>query len=493
MMNLAAIHEAVAALDPDADCLVHGERRVTWRQMTDRTRRLADVLRKEGLGCHTERSELRGWESGQDHVALYLYNCSEYMEGMLGAFKARCVPFNVNYRYVDEELVYLLNNADTKAIVYHASFAPNLERIRSQVTGIELWLQVDDGSGEALLSGAVDYEAALAGAEPVAPEDLTADDLYMLYTGGTTGMPKGVLWRQEDIFYGALDGMRKPESIEVIVDAARGSTQRVMPAPPMMHGGGHWGALSCWVNGGCVVLQSNTRALDPDDVWSTVEREKVGAMLIVGDAFGRPLVDQLKKKTYDLAGFAMLSSGGAILTAALKEELLDLLPHITLVDGLGSSETGTQAVQVSRKDFTQTIGKFDVSPNNQILSEDLSRVLGPDSVEVGWIAKAGFVPLGYFGDPEKTAATFPVVDGVRYSVPGDRSHYDEEGKMRLLGRESVTINSGGEKIFAEEVEQALKHCAEVYDAVVVGTPNERGGSQHRFTQVIDVQKVEVRS
>jgi len=309
MMNLAAIHEAVAALEPDSDCLVHGDRRVTWRQMTDRTRRLADVLRKKGLGCHKERSELRGWESGQDHVALYLYNCSEYMEGMLGAFKARCVPFNVNYRYVDEELVYLLDNADTKAIVYHASFAPNLERIRSQLPGIELWLQVDDGSGEALLSGAVDYEAALAGAEPVAPEGLTADDLYMLYTGGTTGMPKGVLWRQEDIFYGALDGMRKPESVEVIVDAARGSTQRVMPAPPMMHGGGHWGALSCWINGGCVVLQSNTRALDPDDVWSTVEREKVGAMLIVGDAFGRPLVDQLKKKTYDLGGFAMLSSG----------------------------------------------------------------------------------------------------------------------------------------------------------------------------------------
>ncbi len=479
MMNLATIIEAVAALNPDAECLVQGDRRLTWRQMTDRTRRLADVLRKHGLGCHEERSELSGWESGQDHVALYLFNCSEYMEGMLGAFKARCVPYNVNYRYVDEELVYLLNNADTRAIVYHASFAPNLERIRSQVPGIALWLQVEDGSGEALLPGALDFEAALAGAESKAPEGLTADDLYMLYTGGTTGMPKGVLWRQEDIFYGALDGLRKPQSIDEILEFARtlGSTQRVMPAPPMMHGGGHWGALSCWINGGCVVLQSNTRTLEPDDVWSTVEREKVNAMLIVGDAFGRPLADQLKKKSYDLSGFAMLSSGGAILTAALKEELLESLPHITLVDGLGSSETGTQAVQVSRKDFTQTIGKFDVSPNNQILSEDLSRVLGPDSVEVGWIAKAGFVPLGYLGDPEKTAKTFPVVDGVRFSIPGDRAHYGEDGKMTLLGRESVTINSGGEKIFAEEVEQALKHCEDVYDAVVVGTPNERWGNQ----------------
>jgi len=478
MMNLAQIHEAVSELRPNMPCLIFGERSFTWAQMTDRTRRLADVFRCFGLGCHKERSELAGWESGQDSVALYLYNGNEYMEGMLGAFKARAVPFNVNYRYVGEELVYLLTNARTRAIVYHASFAPVLARVRDQLPEISLWLQVDDDSGEPLLSGALDYESALQQASPAAPRELTPDDLYMLYTGGTTGSPKGVLWRQEDIFYGALDGLRKPQDLNEVVEHARNaSTQRVMPMPPMMHGGGHWAALSCWIGGGCNVLQSNPRSLDPHDIWSTVEREKVQAMLIVGDAFARPLLDQLKVRDYDLEHFVALSSGGAIFTDSLKRELLELLPHITVVDGLGSSETGTQAVQVTRKDFTQMLGTFDVSPNNTILSEDLTRVVTMPSTEVGWIAKASYVPLGYLGDPEKTRQTFPTVEGTRYSVPGDRAYYGKDGKMRLLGRDSVTINSGGEKIFAEEVEQALKRHPDVYDALVVGTPSERWGNQ----------------
>src|SRR5262245_12932976 len=301
MLNLAAIHEAIAAAIPERECLVFRERRLTWAQVTDRTRRLAAVLRGAGLGCSRERRELANWESGQSHVGLYLYNGNEYLEGMLGAFKARCVPFNVNYRYVEAELEYLFENADARAIVYHASFAPTLARIRERLSGVKLWLQVDDGSGEALLPGALDYEQALAAAKPEPPgPDLTPDDLYVLYTGGTTGMPKGVLWRQEDILRAALY-TGDPGSLESIVARAKTGGIRSLPAPPFMHGAAHWVAFNMWHVGGTVVVQSQTRHLDPHDIWSTVEREKVNAITIVGDAFGRPLADQLRKHRYDLS------------------------------------------------------------------------------------------------------------------------------------------------------------------------------------------------
>ena len=234
MMNLAAIHEAIAAAVPDRECIVFRDRRLSWAAVTDRTRRLGRVLAGHGLGCHTPRARLEPWESGQDHVALYLYNGNEYLEGMLGAFKARCVPFNVNYRYVEEELVYLFDNADARAVVFHAGFAPRLARVREKLSGVRLWLQVDDGSGEALLPGALDYESALAAAEPAAPAALSPDDLYVLYTGGTTGMPKGVLWRQEDIFYAALAGGSRPATIDEIVAKAKAGGVRSLPAPPTM-------------------------------------------------------------------------------------------------------------------------------------------------------------------------------------------------------------------------------------------------------------------
>ncbi len=234
MLNLGAIHEAIADAIPERECIVFRDRHFTWQQVQDRTRRLGNLLRAQGLGCHTERSELAGWESGQDHVALYMLNGNEYLEGMVGSYKARCAPFNVNYRYVEEELLYLFGNADAKAVIYHARFAPVLEKIRSQLTQVRLWLQVEDGSGAALLDGALDYEQALADASPAPPpDDLSPDDLYILYTGGTTGMPKGVLWRQEDIFHGALVAGSHPESIEEIVARARtGPGIRALPAPP---------------------------------------------------------------------------------------------------------------------------------------------------------------------------------------------------------------------------------------------------------------------
>jgi len=477
MFNLAEIHEAIAAAIPERECLVFRDRRLSWADVTDRTRRLADVFRRHGLGCHRDRSGLSNWDSGQDHVALYLYNGNEYLEGMLGAFKARAAPFNVNYRYVDEELTYLFGNAQAKAVVYHACFAPTLARIRDALPQVSLWLQVDDGSGEALLPGAVDYEQALDEAAPAPPPgDLSPDDLYILYTGGTTGMPKGVLWRQEDIFLGALYP-GEATGLEAVVERAKAGGPRALPTAPFMHGAAHWAAFNMWHVGGTVVVQNDPTRLDPDDVWSTVERDRINAVTIVGDAFGRPLLDQLRAKTYDLSSLKMLTSGGAILTAALKQEFLDLLPDIRILDALGSSESGTQAAQYSTKDSKPTTGDFALGPGNVVLSEDLTHVLAAGSEEKGWLARSGRVPLGYFGDAEKTARTFPVIDGVRYSVPGDRAAVAADGSLVLFGRDSVTINTGGEKVFAEEVEHALKHHPDVYDTVVVPTPHERWGQQ----------------
>ena len=479
MHNLAAIHEAIAAVIPERDCIVFRDRRFDWRTTTDRTRRLASVLREHGLGATRERAELAGHESGQDTVALYLHNGNEYLEGMLGAFKARCAPFNVNYRYVEDELLYLFGNAGARAVVFHARFAPLLAAIRPKLDSVKLWLQVADDSGEPLLDGALDYEAALAAAEPRAPEGLTPDDLYILYTGGTTGMPKGVLWRQEDIFRGALYGKRPPETLEGIQQAVHDRKRpiRVMAIPPYMHGAAHWAVFNMWHLGGSVVIQSDPTRLDPKDIWSTVEREQVGAMTIVGDAFARPLLDELRAGDYDTSSLFLMTSGGAIFSSELKRQFHDLMPNLRINDSLGSSESGLQAVQSTRKGSLGETGKFDLSDSNVVLSEDLTRVLEPGEDATGWLAKSGYVPLGYLGDPEKSARTFPSVDGVRYSVPGDRARLAADGALILLGRDSVTINSGGEKIFAEEVEHALKANDAVYDALVVGTPDERWGQR----------------
>ncbi len=489
MMNLAQIHEAIAEAIPDRDCIVFRDRRLSWADVTDRTRRLAQVFRAHGLGCHTEREKLENFESGQSHVGLYLHNGNEYLEGMLGAFKARCAPFNVNYRYVEEELLYLFDNADAEAVVFHARFAPTLAAVRAKLPKLKLLLQVDDGSGEPLLDGALDYEAALAEAEPVPlGDDLSGDDLYILYTGGTTGMPKGVLWRQEEIFYSALS-QGQPESVDVLVERAKsGPGIRALPTAPFMHGAAHWAAFNMWHVGGTVIVHSKPEHLDPDDVWSTVEREKCNTITIVGDAFARPLIDQLKEKEYDLSSLFMVTSGGAIFTAGLKQELLDLLPDIRILDALGSSETGAQASTFATKDGGVQTGSFDMAAGNIVLSEDLSRQLAPGDDETGWLAREGFVPLGYYKDAEKTAKTFPVIGGKRFSVPGDRARVAASGELELLGRDSVTINSGGEKIFAEEVEHALKHHPSVYDCVVCGTPNERWGSQ--VTAIVQLREGE---
>ena len=481
--NLGLINEAIAAAIPDREAMVTSTHRFTWRDVAARSRKLANLLRAAGLGCHRERAELQPWESGQDHLALYLYNGHEYMEGMLGAYKARVAPFNVNYRYVAEELLYVLRDADTKAIVYHASFAPLLREVLPKLPPMKLLLQVDDGSGEPLLPGAADYESALAAASD-ATSDVTptGDDLYILYTGGTTGMPKGVLWRQEDIFFAALGGrmLGGPEvgSVEEVVERCRsGGEIRSLPAPPFMHGAAHWAAFIMWHSGGTICLQQNTRTLDPHDVWSTVERERIMQVSIVGDAFARPLLDQLAKGTYDVSTLKVIGSGGAILSAPLKQAFLEAIPGLIIFDGFGSSETGAQGSTVSMKGMEGAQGSFKMDEHTCVLDADMTRRLEAGEDAMGWLARAGRVPLGYLGDEAKTRKTYPVVAGTRYSVPGDRAQVAEDGQIRVFGRDSVCINSGGEKIFAEEVEQALKHHPAVYDVIVTGTPNARWGEQ----------------
>lgn len=476
-VSIASLQEAIAAAIPEREALVFRDRRFTYGEWNERTRRLGNYLHSLGLGSHVPRSELPGWKSGQDHLALYLYNGNEYLEGMLGAYKARVAPFNVNYRYVDEELIYLLNNAGARAMVFHAEFADRVAAIRDRVPSLQHLIQVTDDSGNGLLPGAVAYEAALAGAAAEPPDVISSpDDLYILYTGGTTGMPKGVLWRQSDILFAALGGGTHG-SVEALVETARAGGMRILPAAPFMHGAGHWIAFSALNGGHTCVIQEQVRRLDPQDIWRTCERERVNFLQIVGDAFGRPLLDELQRQHYDLTQLQILLSGGAPLNASLKRAFLEQLPHLNVVDGLGSSETGGQGSHVSTRESGAATGRFQPGPDNVIVDETLTRVLEPGHDGLGWWAKRGRVPLGYLEDEAKSRATFVVIDGERYAVPGDRARHLPDGTVELHGRDSVTINSGGEKIFAEEVEHALKQHPSVYDAVVAGRPSERWGSE----------------
>ena len=483
-VNLADLFTQVAdAVPPDRECIVRPDLRLTYRDVAERTRRLANVLVDHGFEVRSERSSLANHESGQDHLALYLYNGNEYLEGMLGAYEARAVPFNVNYRYVAEELEYLLSDAGARGVVYHASFAPVLAEVRDRLPALDLLLQVDDGSGNDLLPGALDYEEALAASSPERPDlDRPPDDLYMLYTGGTTGAPKGVIWRQDDIWVAALGGtdlttQTQRQSLDEVLEEAANGGARGLPAPPFMHGAAHWAAFVWFTRGDTIVLPGSVRHLDAADVLSTIERESVSTLLIVGDAFGGPLADELETGDYDLGSLVAIVSGGAPLHAALKDRILARVPNALVVDGLGASETGGQAAQVSAAGAAASTGSFSPGPNTFVLSEDLTRILQPGDGEMGWLAQTGRLPLGYLGDADKTARTFPVVDDVRCAVPGDRARVAANGDLELFGRDSVTVNSGGEKIFVEEVEKALRHHPDVLDTTVCGRPSERWGSE----------------
>ena len=473
--SIAALHEAIAEVAGTRDCIVWRDRRLSWRDVTDRTRRFANALLAAGVGG-TSRAVEHGWESPHDHVALYLTNGNEYLEAMLGCWKARAASVNVNYRYTAEELAYVLEDSGSRAVVYHARFAPVLADALAGCPDVEALVAVDDGSGVAPLPGSVDYEDFLAAA-PAARPDLSwsGDDRYVVYTGGTTGKPKGVLWRQDDFLASAL-------GIDASVDelserAARPDRPRALPAPPFMHGAAHWNALSCWLAGGTVLIQDETDRLDPADVLDVCERERATSLLLVGDAFARPLVDELEASPRDLGALRFVMTGGAILSPAIRSRLLTALPQVRVLDVLGSSETGRHGVGSSTGASEAEPGVFAPSETTVVLDHGRRRPLTPGDDADGWLAQRGRVPLGYLGDREKTEATFPRIDGVVHAVAGDRARLRADGKIELLGRESVTINTGGEKVHAEEVEQVLKGHETVYDALVVGRPSARWGQE----------------
>jgi 3-oxocholest-4-en-26-oate---CoA ligase len=468
--NVADLLERVADTVPDHLALVCAQRRLSFADLEARANRLAHVLTAHGIGAG-------------DHVALYLYNSTEYLEGMLAAFKIRAVPINVNYRYVEDELRYLLDDADAAAVVFHREFAPKLAAIQPSLPRLRTFIAVDDGHAPAAASlAAVDYEHALAAASPdrdFAPR--SADDLYLLYTGGTTGMPKGVMWRHVDLFFGAMAGaggggtpITTPEEIAERCVQPR---TRCVPICPFMHGTAHWMAFSALFMGGTVIIPEEHH-LDPIALWQLVEREKANYIVIVGDAFARPLLDALESpegRALDLSSLHVVLSGGAILSPALKRAFVERLPALLVVDGYGASETGGQGQSV-------VVAGGDVPPAPRFRVGDDTQVLGPDLRPVpvgvvGRLARRGHIPRGYYKDEAKSAATFPVVDGVRWAVPGDHAVVETDGTITLLGRGSGSINTGGEKVYPEEVESVLKAHADVFDAVVVGVPDQRWGER----------------
>ena len=474
-LNIVAVHEAIAAAIPERECIVWRDRRLTWEDVTARSRRFAWALAAHGIGGEP-RPHVEAWQSPHDHVSLYLTNGNEYLEAMLGAWKARAASINVNYRYTPDELAFLLRDSASTAVVYHARFARVLAEALPHCPDVRLLVVVDDGSGEAPVAGSVDYEDLLCAGSHRRPDlDWSPDDRYVVYTGGTTGDPKGVLWRQGDFLATALGLEQSTE--ELVARAAAPNRPRALPAPPFMHGAAHWNALSCWLAGGTVVIQDDPEGLDATDVVDTCARERVGSLLIVGDAFARPLIDEIEASGRDLSGLRFLMTGGAVLSPALKDRFTAALPGLRVVDILGSSETGRHGLSSTTSDDAGEPGVFSPSPTTVVLDEDRRAVLRPGDRQRGWLAQRGRVPLGYLGDRARTEATFPVIDGVAHAVAGDRARLRADGRIELLGRDSVTINTGGEKVHAEEVEQALKAHPCVYDALVVGRPSERWGQE----------------
>ncbi len=481
--TVPAVADAVSTAFPDRELVIHGQRRHTYAQVVDRSNRLASYLHSRGLGCHTERSALTGHEVGQDLIGIYAYNGTEFVEALLGAFRARVAPFNVNFRYVKSELQYLLADAGASALLYHAAFAPRVAEVLPDLPQLRVLIQIADDSGNDLIYGAVDYDAIIGSGSPGPPPvQPSPDDLYVLYTGGTTGMPKGVLWRQHDIFmtsFGGRDlitGQPVGSYAELVARASAGPGTKLMILPPLIHGAAQWSVMTAMTTGQSIVFPTVVDHLDADEVVRTIERERVAAVTVVGDAMARPLAAAIEKGNADLSSLAVVANGGALLTPHVKERLIRARPGLVVVDGVGSSESGAQMSHLSMTGTVST-GTFNPGPDTCVVADDLSRVLEPGHDGVGWLAQRGYVPLGYKGDAAKTAATFPVIDGVRYAIPGDRARHLTDGSIQLLGRDSACINSGGEKIFAEEVETAIASHPAVADVVVAARPSDRWGQE----------------
>jgi acyl-CoA synthetase (AMP-forming)/AMP-acid ligase II len=458
----------------DKAALVHGERRRSWAEVDRRAAGVAMALLDGGLGH-------------QAKVAQYLFNCPEYLESVFAALKAGLVPVNVNYRYADDEVVYLLDNSDSEAVVFHGVFSDLVSRVRSRLPRVNLWLHVDDGSGPAP-SFAVPYEEAArslpegANTHVQGPWGRSPDDLFLLYTGGTTGLPKGVMWRQDDLFAllnaGSLIRLPDDEGVEGVrraLAALDETPPSLLPACPLMHGTGGFTAYLCLSLGGRVVTLPE-RQFDPRRLLATVAAEKVNLVTIVGDAFARPIVAALDAEPgrYDLSSLLAVVSSGVIWSEQVKHGLLRHCPNMMLIDVFSSSEAIGMGSSVSASGAEASTASFRLGAEARLLDED-GQEIPPGSSRPGRLALGGRIPLGYYKDEAKTASTFVTIDGKRFSIPGDFASVAGDGSIQLLGRGSIVINTGGEKVFPEEVEEVLKTHPAVVDAACVGVPDERFG------------------
>jgi acyl-CoA synthetase (AMP-forming)/AMP-acid ligase II len=457
-LQLADVLEVVADAIPDRPAVItsDGTHR-TYRELDDRATRLANHLAANGVGPG-------------DHVGIHATNCIEWCEAFYACFKIRAVPINVNYRYVEAELRYLYDNAECVAVIAQPEFVAAIDAVRDVLPKLKHLLV----TGE-------QYETALAEASPErAFAERSGDDIYIIYTGGTTGMPKGVMWRNEDLILGALNQNRfglPIDSIEQLgTEAATQPNQfRLTAVGPMMHGAGQWTMGNAHVCGGVFLLYTDRR-FDAHRLLAFLSEAKAVSVGLLGDAMARPVAEALldpKRPDYDLSSLMAITNAAAQLTPAVRAQLMEAAPNVLLLDAYGSSETGVAGSRMGASG-EQEAPRFEVQPNTTVMREDGTRC---DVGEVGILTRTGHIPVGYWNDPEKTAATFKIYDGVRWSISGDFARLEGDGTLSMLGRGSVTINSGGEKIHPEEVEGALMGHPAVLDAIVIGTPNERWGQQ----------------
>ena len=474
----ATLWEAIAAAQPDHTAVVVGSTRIRWRELDERASRLAAAFDAHGIGHDAK-------------VAQLLYNCPEYLESAYAAFKVRASTVNVNYRYKAPEIVHVVNDSDAQVLVFHGAFAEVVAEAVRSLPKLTLLVQVDGGDGVALLPGAVDYEALVTAHDPMAPIARSGDDALLLYTGGTTGLPKGVVWRHNSLFgalaftgYGSM-GIEPPTSPAEVGRVAaeinaQGRSPVNMTAPPLMHGTALFLAFGTFVLGGTVVLLGGRR-FDRAELLTLVQNERVSQLSIVGDAFARPIVAELERAEaagtpYDISSLARVVSTGATLSSEFKAAIMQRAPKTMIMDMIGASEGGPFALAITPPGATPSgTAVFTATPNTVVLDPDTGERIAPGSGRSGMLGVSGPMPDGYYKDPDKTARTFPVIDGVRYTVPGDFAMVDVDGTVHLLGRGSVCINTGGEKVYPEEVEVAARAHDGVEDCVAVGVPHERFG------------------
>ena len=476
--NAADIFEGVVDRVPDREAIVHGSTRLTYKELDARSNKAAKALKKLGI------------KKGS-HVGIYAFNCVEWLEIMLGAYKLCAIPININYRYVEEELKYLIENADMEAIFYHKQFSKKLKNIKDQLPLLKSFICINDRSDdENLIDESFDFENLIATEDETRLKvQRSGDDQYILYTGGTTGMPKGVVWRMEDVLMtlgGGIDAItgEKYKTPEEFADKCLQDQTIALALAPFMHGGAQWQSFNAFFSGWKLIINDQV-SFNADYIWEVVAKEKVMNIAIMGDAMGRPLCDALPKaieKGLDLSSLFVLSSTASVFSASIKDKILEFLPNLFLIDAVGSSETGATGVNIHTKDgkLKDSGGgpKFAKPDFSEILNLDTKEIIPPsDTQTIGYLARKGHVPLAYYKDEEKSKKTFIEVNGERYSIPGDMAKYEADGQMTLLGRGSVSINSGGEKIFPEEVEMALKAHPNIFDCLVVGVKDNRWGQK----------------